>query len=251
MSNIIGLPEVRHLFGELSDEQISIAAKNLGPLKKYLDKLIAQDVSRYFQWLSDAEAIELMVKHKLRSQEEAEKHVANCREAAKSIGYNGKIFVLVKAGFTLKSHAPKFELCYKNWEYLQDWTLENDKKTVHSLVFFVPRWVPDSSRKDVDAQITLLSKFRETHKLSKHYLINYGDASLLAGLILSHCKRTGERIPLNCNWVRTDTVRTDGLRLLLGLFGGYGLGCSFWHDGDGPRRGYVGCFALGVEVLGN
>lgn len=151
----------------------------------------------------------------------------------------------VRAGFTLKKHAPQAGLCFKNFQYLQDWNFQ-DKPTADSLVFWVPRLLKGSTSKTVDEQIQLLSELRQRLVFPEHHLSNFGEASLVAGLILAHFKATGERLPLEGQCTRTDTCRAVGNRLVLGSFDENGLHCDSWDWGVG-QRGDLGVFALGVE----
>ena len=219
------------------------------PFLETLERRVMEET--YFTYLSDEEAIEVLVTRKEYERTEAERIVREWRQIATSLGYTGPVAVMVRSGFALKTHAPKLGPCYEQWAYLQDWTLKNDAPTADSLAFFVPRLVANSTSKNKDEQIQLLSELRKLHELPEHHLASFGDASMLAGLILLHFKRTGERTPLNGDYVRTDTVRTDGWRLLLGRFGDYGLDCHRWCCSGGGRSDVrLGCFALGVESLG-
>ncbi len=104
--------------------------------------------------------------------------------------------------------------------------------------------------KTKDEQIQLLADFRTKLELPTNHMSGFGKVSLVAGLILAHFKATGERIPLNEYWVRTDTCDADGLCLDLGKFVSAGLFCGYWLCG-GDADGDVGVLALGVEVLGS
>lgn len=159
------------------------------------------------------------------------------RDYATKIGVDEKIPVCykVKAGFTLKRHAPKSGNCYENFKYLQDWDFE-DKPTEESCVFWIPKILPNSFSKTADEQRQLLKNngFDEL----------FGEASLLAGLILHHFEKTKERIPEM--YVRTDSrLRDSGRRLFLGSFDRGGLGCDYW--GWAGAYSYLGCFTLGVK----
>jgi hypothetical protein len=167
------------------------------------------------------------------------------RRLASELGYAGPIAWKVKAGFTLKQHAPKGGPCHENFAYLQDWNLRNDEPTNDGIIFWIPRLLPDSTDKTVDEQMKLLSDLRARYDLPSTHLANFGSAALLAGLILAHFKITGERVPLDCYWVRTDTLNADGDRMSLGIFGGSGLLCDN-DDWDDSRYAYIGCFPLGV-----
>ncbi|MSU75589.1 MAG: hypothetical protein EXS55_03690 [Candidatus Magasanikbacteria bacterium] len=154
----------------------------------------------------------------------------------------------VKAGFTIRDHAPKSGPCYKQFTYLKDWNFP-DEPTRDCIVFWIPCLVPESTQKTRDEQLTLLGEIRTHLELPEHHLANLGKVALNAGLILAHYKATDERIPLNTRWIRTDTCSADGYRLRLGDFDGTGLAGDDW-DSDGERDGFLGVFALGVEELG-
>jgi hypothetical protein len=175
--------------------------------------------------------------------------VPKWRKLAALLGYTGPVAWRVNQGFTLKQHAPKAGCCYKNFEYLQGWNLQNDEPTKNSIVFWIPRLIPESLGKNVQEKLALLASFREQVGLPAHHLKNFGSAALLSGLILTHFNLTGERVPLNQLWTRTDTLLVGGGRLSLGGFVSRGLYCVYWGRGDG-RGGILGCFLLGVEELG-
>ena len=155
----------------------------------------------------------------------------------------------VGAGFTLKAHAPKFGPCYDNFSYLRDWNF-TDEPTSEGIVFWIPRLLPGSTGKNVNEQKALMTKIRQDYGLPGSHLASFGNVATLAGLILAHFKATGERVPLDRLWIRTDVCRADGDRLFLGAFGESGLGCDGWRW-DGRRSVNLGVFALGVEVLGS
>ncbi|MDD2758471.1 MAG: hypothetical protein PHD72_03830 [Patescibacteria group bacterium] len=166
------------------------------------------------------------------------------RKLACDLGYTGPVLWAVKAGFTLKSHAPLAGPCYEKFSYLQDRELKNDEPTVDCLVFFIPRMV--ATKKNAEEQMLALAELREKYGLPVSHCASFGSAALVSGLILAHFKRTGERAPLNTDWVRTDTRHSGGDRLGLGDFGETGLGCD--GDWDGSRDDNLGVFPLGVEL---
>ncbi len=117
--------------------------------------------------------------------------------------------------------------------------------TADSMVFFIPRIV--ATEKNAEEQKKALAKLRKKYSLPENHLFSFGSAALVSGLILAHFKRTGERAPLNSNWVRTDTLYADGHRLYLGDFDEVGLYCDFF-SWDDYRSVYLGVFPLGVEL---
>lgn len=151
----------------------------------------------------------------------------------------------VRAGFTLKQHAPKLGPCYNDFQYLQDWKF-SDTPTSDCLVFWIPCVVPGSTSKNVAEQLRLLAETRIRLELPSHHLSSFGSAALLSGLILAHFKATGERVPKDCLWVRTDTCRAGGHRLRLSWHED-ALGRGDWGWG-GERSGGLGGVALGVEL---
>jgi len=171
--------------------------------------------------------------------------VAKWRRLAADLGYAGPVAWKVRAGFTLKQGAPKAGPCCGNFAHLQDWNLQNDEPTKDGIVFWIPRLLPGSVLKTADEQKSLLAELRQRYDLPATHLTSFGSAALLAGLILAHFKITGERVPLDRYWTRTDTLDAGGRRLGLGSFGGQGLGCDDYYWGD-YRDAHLGCFALGV-----
>ncbi len=164
------------------------------------------------------------------------------------LGTEVKIVWEVPHGFTIW-HAPKFGPCYNGFEYMKDWSVP-DEATRHSLTFLAPRLVPESTRKNVKEQMEILAGYRNHFGLPGHHLSHYGTVPLLANLILSHRKYAKEMIPLERQWARTDSRLPDGCRLGLGGFDSVGLFCVHW-GWDEARSSCLGCFALGVEELGD
>lgn len=171
------------------------------------------------------------------------------RNLASELGYEGQVAWLVRRGFTLKQHAPKAGPCYENFAYLQGWKLRNDEPTENSVVFWIPRLLPNSTAKTVNEQMKLLADLRTRYGLPASHLVSFGSAALLAGLVFAHFKIIGERAPLDHYWVRTDTLYAGDRRMDLGDFDKHGLHCDhYFRDDHGDRS--LGCFALGMEVLG-
>lgn len=173
--------------------------------------------------------------------------VALWRKLAAELGYTGPVAWQVRAGFTLKQHAPLAGRCIQNFTYMKDWAFQNDEPTKEGFVFWIPRLLDSSTSKDVTAQKQLLVQVRTRLQLPAHHLASFGSAALLSALILAHFKRTGERVPIEGLWARTNTLRVSGDRLLLG-FHSVGLHCDSWDDSDADD--HVGAFPLGVEALG-
>jgi len=224
---------------ELSEDEQLALVDCPEELKKFAGDLVIQIVQNtFFIPLSDHDVAEKLAETTL-----------NWRKLAAELSYTGPVVWKVKEGFTLKAHAPKAGPCYENFQYLQDWNIRNDEPTKDSLAFWVPRLVTGSKSNNVEGQIAILAELRQRFGLPDHHLSSFGSASLDSGLILAHFKRTGERTPLNGEWVRTNSLSAAGLRLDLGAFDADGLDCSRWLWSDDERYPNVGCFPLGVELV--
>ncbi len=222
------------MLGDLDEPELLALADNPQEVGKLARELVARAVeSIFFTPVSDKDLAE-----ELRGL------AAKWRRLAAELGYAGPVAWKVKAGFTLKQHAPKAGPCEQNFAYLRDWEFRNDEATKDGIVFWIPRLLPGSTAKTVNEQMKLLADLRQRNDLPATHLTSFGSAALLAGLVLAHFKITGERVPLDRYWVRTDTRRADGIRLGLGDFDESGLCCySYWGD---YRYVDLGCFALGV-----
>lgn len=179
------------------------------------------------------------------------------RRLAAELGYPGPVAWKVRAGFTLEQAVPKVRPYHKNPPLpkpaflpppprVGESEIQKDESTKDSIVFWIPRLLLGSTGKAVEGQMKLLADLRARYDLPASHLASFGLAVLLAGLILAHFKITGERVPLNRYWTRTDTLHASGHRLRLGCFGSdAGLLCdhSDWEDMGNDS---LGCFALGV-----
>lgn len=173
--------------------------------------------------------------------------LAKWRQMAKELGYEGPVAWLVPKGFTLKKHAPKLGPCREDFHYLQKWNFPDDP-TKRRLVFWIPRVIPESNLKDVDEQLSLLREWRKRLGLPDHHLAGFGKVDLLAGLILCRNKTANEKVPLNVQWVRTNTRNVYGHRLRLGYFLET-LNCDHWECGNEDGYEFLWAFPLGLEAL--
>lgn len=228
---------VAKALADLSDQELSAIAEKPGLLKEFAAKLLVDSAANIYVVHMDDKDV----------PEQYRKTVASWRKYASDVGYTGPVAWKVKAGFTLKTHAPQAGPCYNQLKYLQDWNLTNDEPTKDSLVFWVPRLVENSTSKTIP-QMEILRKGAGRHyKLPAHHGTSFGSIALLFALILAHFKRTGERVPLKYQYAASDAFRVDGSRLIAGGFGGNGLDCRHWRE---DANGDVGFFLLGVEELG-
>ncbi len=176
-----------------------------------------------------------------------EKHKATGAKYRREATDQGKpvtypICYRVRAGFTLKLHAPLAGPCYKKFQYLQDWNFAPEA-TEDGYVFWIPGVLQGSTSKDVNQQKQFLDETRIRLGLPAHHMSGFGRVALVAGLILAHFKATGERISLV---LRTDTCDSGGYRLILDWNEGE-LCCDGWRY-DGEPCSSVGVPALGVEL---
>ncbi|MBU0731903.1 hypothetical protein KKC88_03430 [Patescibacteria group bacterium] len=227
---------VAALISGLSREELLVLIDHPKEFRQFATGLVQKQAEGVFvEHIHDKDVPE-------RLQETAHKW----RRLAAEWGYTGPVAWRVKAGFTLKQHASQTGPCREDFQYLQDWKFE-DEPTPEAICFWIPRLVPQSTSKNVDEQMELLTGLREQYNLPDHHLANFGSAALQAALILSEFKRSGDRVPQDCLWTRTDALDADGLRLRLGFFDEFGLSCGHWVWHDCPG-GLLGCFALGVDL---
>ncbi len=194
--------------------------------------------------VSDEEAARFLVENGHSDKGGAKIIIQNLRQFARdtcSWPDSKQIFYRVKSGFDFQVHASTLGPCYNNWANTSQSLLKNKELTCDSLVFWVPRIVPNSCKKSMQEQLELLGKARDRHHLPENCLASFGSASICSALILSYFKRTGERVPEL--WIRTDTLHADGSCLNLGNFDERGLGCCGWCW-DGDRYSDLGCFPL-------
>jgi hypothetical protein len=194
------------------------------------------DIFDYFTPITDADV-----------PTEHQATLAKYRKLAEEHGVSADVSLCyrVRTGFTLKRHAPRAGRCHDDLQYIQNWHFK-DTPTKNCLVFWVPRLVEDSTPKTLDQQRQLLLELRQRLELPEHHLSDFGEVSLVAGLVLAHSKITGERIPLEDMSARTDTRHADGRVLCLCPFGEGGLYCGLWYWSAGCYN--IGVFALGVEL---
>lgn len=161
------------------------------------------------------------------------------------LDYQRTVLWRVEAGFRLKEDVRKAGPCDSSFSYLRSWALVNDEPTTSCYVFFIPRIVEQSTKKNHEEQIALLADIAQRYGLPRHHLSNLGSAAMICGLIFANLESRGEKTPLRKWWVRTDTFHTKNLGLSVGGFGaGLCLTDSRW---DEDRDEDLGCFPIGVE----
>lgn len=234
---------------KLTDPQKDALADDPAKVSAFLEQRASEIAASIFVTpLSDEEAIELLVRENIcTTRAKAEAIVTAWRKYASDRGYNGPVAWKVRQGFALKTHAPLAGPCYKQLEYLQNWNF-TDTPTTDSLVFWVPRLATESTDKTAAQMKLHRAQLQQAHNFPANHCDRFGTIALLFALILAHCKRTGERVPLNYLYAVSDTLDADGGRLIAGYFVEDGLYCNDWNDSVGS--GSVGLFLLGVEELG-
>jgi hypothetical protein len=239
----------------------SLSSEELLAFIDYPDRVkeFAADLAReaaenvFFEALTDEQAIGLLTPtgEGVTSEEvyAVENMVRKWRQEASELNFNSLIAWKVRAGFSLTEHAPRIGPCYKRFEDVAQWNLENHEPTVDSVVFWIPRLVPYSLNKNAAEQMQLLAELRQGLELPVNHLNSFGSAALLAGLVLSHNARTGERVPERDFFVRTDTAFPDIGRLRLSFYpeDGVTLDRSPYNSGCHHPKG--GCFPIAVHPL--
>ena len=235
MNRKVSFDAIIRLRKQLTDDELRVLVTNIRQVKNFLARLVATAAKNVFvEYIDDKDVPERL-----------QPVLAKWRRYATELGYSGPVAWRVKAGFTLKRHAPLAGPCHERFNYLQDWRFA-DEPTVSGIVFWVPRLAPETTAKNVEEQTKVIMDLRTRFELPEHHLKDFGSAGLVAALIFAHFKRTGERVPLDLRYVRTATRHSDGCLLNLGDFDEQGLGCGGWWGGG--RGGGLGVFALGVDL---
>ena len=186
---------------------------NSGLLRKLANQLIKAAQANRFRPLQDEEVPERLADL-----------LQKWRLMAAVLNYYGPVAWLVPAGVTLKKHLPKLGPCRGEFQHLQSWNFA-DEPTSRSLAFWIPRVIPDTRGKSTLWQLRVLETIRskECYRLPEHHLSNFGQASILAGLIFCHFRYSDEKVPPYAHWVLTDSLiigaESDNNRLYLGDFG--------------------------------
>lgn len=226
--------------GTLSKQELLFFTEKPEKVKEYLSGLVAEDIQNtYAVPMSDAQVRDQFPQFADR--------LVPWRKLAALTDYRGPVAWRVKQGFLLKKHAPLAGPCYKDLGYLKDWSFE-DTPTSDTLVFWVPRLAPDSTSKTATEMEQYRGELRARYEMPANHCDRFGSIALQFALILTHLKRTGERVPLNAYYAASDTLDADGDRLIAGFFDSDGLYCNYWDDSYGYDS--FGFFLLGVEELG-
>lgn len=181
--------------------------------------------------------------------------VIRWRVLADFLDYAGPIAWRVRAGFTLKKVAPLVGPCFQKFSNIQDWNF-TDESTGDLIVFWIPRLLRGSELQSTAEHQSMLAKYRQEYCLPPHHLSNFGQANLMAALILAHQRTTHEEVPMGLNWIRTDSIirasspvlGEDKSRRLYLSWKEHSLSCDAW-DWAERRSAKIGVFALGVEEM--
>lgn len=205
------------------------------------------EIQKWCRPVSDEEASHFLSKKDASA-------IANLRGFAKEVfnDWGENIFYKVEMGFDFQEHAPGIGPCIYHWEKARRWKLKNKESTRDSLVFWVPRLLPNSCLKTVNSQLKLMADYRNKYNLPENCLKNFGSASLNTLLILERFHRIREVLSFGQDVVRTDTLRacgrdTSGLHLCL----------DFAYVGGGSRpldcnKDFVlVCLPYGYKYLGS
>ena len=230
----------------LSDEQKSAFGDDTTKVAAFLDARAKEiEENTFVIHLLDKEAIQFLIQHKGYISYKAQAIVKAWRKYAILMGYNGPVAWKVKQGFTLKTHAPLAGPCYENLEYLQNWRFE-DTSTLDTLVFWIPRLVHNSMSKTVTEMEQYRGELQVHYEMPTNHCISFGSIALQFALLLTHFKRTGERVLPGGFYMVSDTLNLDGsCRLVAGNFGSDGLSCYDWNGSCGSHD--VGFFLIGIE----
>lgn len=239
---------IADLISQLSNEELVALTdrRHRGLLHKFLEELILEDpITSFVEYLEDNEV--------MKRFPQFSELIPKYRRLANELGYSGPMVWLIKAGFTLRRHAPQAGPCQLGFiekaPNMEIW----DEPTNNCLVFWIPRELMESREKNRENQMELLANMRERFELPEHHLSSFGSAALNAALLFAEFRRSGDRAA-RWGYVRTDSYFTypahRGFREALCLrFYEEGLADSNRHVHDDAPYHDIRCFALGVETL--
>ena len=124
--------------------------------------------------------------------------------------YDGPIAWRIQPGYTLKQHTPITGKCFEKLWYLQSLVFD-DQPTGNWVVFGIPQVLDASLGLAPKKQRQLLKALRQTYQLPDHHLSSFGQASLIAGLMLARRAQVSWLPPVNTDddfvrWARTETA---------------------------------------------
>jgi len=152
--------------------------------------------------------------------------------------------------YTLRQ-AVKSGHCHRNLENL-DWALFPDRPTKECHVFCAP--LSRSGKITVDKQRAHLNGLRFRHRLPAHHLADFGEASLIALILIYESIYGDDSLLADGQRVRTETrygYMSNARRIILSCREYYGtkeLFCRMSDDNNNVVRNDI-CFAIGIEPV--
>lgn len=211
------------------------------------------EIQKWCWPVSDNEACRIMCDAANMKASDVHRETFNLRRYVKQeFDWNDEIFYKVGPGFDWLVQAPRIGPCDDNWGAASMWTLKNNPKTINSLVFWVPRMVPESCGRITVNQIKLLAAYKGKYCLPNWCLNGFGTMSYNVLLILERFHRCEERVPLGFCRIRVDTpAPLYGYFLNIGPFNASGLAyrCWRWAAAEQGIPDDIGCFPSGVLPL--
>ena len=237
--------EVMKSLAELTEDELWFLQNNLWLIKKRIAQRL--DEIEKITFVTPLSDVQLQKQYpqfvdKLKSW----------RKAAKKFRYDGPVVWLVKKGFTLKNHAPFAGPCYRDLEFLKDWSRLKETPTSNSLIFWIPRIVSGSKQLTLEEMIKYREDRRKIYRLPSDHCDRFGSITELFALILGLFKYTGERVPLGSDFAVSDTMFTSETGKVFCFMAGEfddlgGLDCDFWDCTS--KWKFIGFFLLGVEEI--
>lgn len=234
--------EIMKMWLVLNTKEQRVLVNNQDKLKQFAaDLVVAEERKSFFLQVSDSK---FKVDNKLSEQKV--ETLQNWRRLADKLNYRGPIVWQVRQGYHWREHANKDGLRIRNYINPEEWTLTNDETTFTTEVFWLPRLLKETINKPALEQLAVMARVRDEYNLPKHHMTSFGSASLLAGLILSRFKRSGDCLPFSLCAARTDTMTLGEKRLHLGHFQASKLACRLLDSTDQDET-VIGCFPIGID----
>lgn len=157
---------------------------------------------------------------------------------------NVPVIYLVREGVDFKT-VPSLGPCHNDFRELLAGRLPREQSS-RCLVFWVPRLLAGTEIMSYTDQVAEIERCRVQYDLPQHHLSGLREAWLVSGLILSHYEATGECLPHNGWFARTETGDMGIIKWRVGGFKKGGtLQC---HPIVGIQaQGDTGAFLIGIE----
>lgn len=164
--------------------------------------------------------------------------LAKWRKMAVMLNYDGPIVWSVKAGFNLIHHSQLYANNFDCYPELR-------KGMDHSLIFWMPKFIPNSNDKTVQEQLAILTDWQRMFELPEGHLC-LGEASIIGGLILSYFRFSCEDYPKEEISIHTETIDAEKNRYAITFGNMRHVECGSTADESHKHKN---CYAFPLAII--